>query len=437
VKRPATPFIVAALVALSAVGLAVLSRQWPGVRHVDFIQFSGRARALLGGERLFDGLYPLGYPAVLAAVTGVTGDALWAGKALAALAGAGLCGAVARWLGAPAALWLGAQVAFQQWACTEGTDLPAAAASIAAVLAAADKRPALAGALCGLGCMMRYTGVAAVPVVLALCWERRAIVALLATVSPHFLGALWEGKWPWPRQEMNLAIGAAAAAPGQGALGNYVETAWRAFGLAFPDWASRVAVVGFLPALGRKDRRAIGLVAFAVLHVLLISIAFANPRVILPAHLALVLGGTWLVVDGLGWVAVQVVCVTVFGMQNVQGQLSREERPDPVLGFDAALPEGAWAANNARFYSRDGPWLVPAAQVDGLGLPPGAGVEIIRRALLREGLDYLAVDSASHRQFPVLARPLPEPVGFQVIARSGYWTAYRVRADSPAPPTPR
>lgn len=436
-KAPPPATVIAAVVALAALGLALLGAEWPGVRHVDFVQFSGRARALAQGERLFDGLYPAGYPAALLVLALACRDALVAGKVMSVLAGAGLTGAVARWLGVPAALWLAVQVAFQQWATTEGTDLPAAALSLAAVLTAADRRPILCGVLCGLGCMARYTGAAAVPVVLALSRDRRTVLALAAVVAPHFLGAAIEGQWPWPRQELNLAIGAAAAGPGQGPIANYVETAWRGFGLCFPDWASRIAVVGFLPALATKDRRAIGLLGFAVAHVLLVSIAFTNPRVIMPAHLALVLGGAWLVPQGLGFVAVQVVCVAVFGVRNVQAQLSREERPDPTIGFGEPLPEGKWASNNARFYSREGPWLVPAAQLDGLGLPAGAPVETIHRALVRERFDYVAIDSASNRQFPVLTWPLPAEAGFEAIGRGGYWTAYRVTAGSPASPTPR
>ena len=69
---------------------------------VDFISFSSRAWRLTRGEDLFHGLYPVGYPALLAVGHGLLGDVLVAGKVISTIAAIGVVLATARWLGAAA-----------------------------------------------------------------------------------------------------------------------------------------------------------------------------------------------------------------------------------------------------------------------------------------------------------------------------------------------
>ena len=154
---PAPRWSIPAVATLAAAVLALLSQDQLGL--VDFISFAGRARRLRDGLDLVHPLYPVGYPALLSAVTAVVGDVLHAGKVLSIMGGALAIAATARLVGPLPALWLLAQGALLQWGSVEGTDMPAAALTLACLAAAVERRPLLAGARrCCMLC--RYTGVA-------------------------------------------------------------------------------------------------------------------------------------------------------------------------------------------------------------------------------------------------------------------------------------
>ncbi|MBK9369636.1 MAG: hypothetical protein IPN01_25620 [Deltaproteobacteria bacterium] len=263
--------------------LGWMSNQHPTLRQVDFIGFSVRAERLWGGAALdsdlLNTLYPVGYPALLGLGQRLCGDVLWAGKGLAVLAGAGLVGVTARWLGVGAALWALATPMVLEFGAVEGTDMPAAALSLAA-LATAARRPALSGAFLGAAILCRYTALAAAPVALWLTPARgRLLLTLTLTLAPHWGVALWQGRSPLPDQSMNMAIG--AGGPGQAP--SAVEALQRAVLGALEPWTAKLGALGLLVGLWRRDRRAWALSLWGLFHVVGLSLAFSTPRACLCA----------------------------------------------------------------------------------------------------------------------------------------------------------
>lgn len=181
-----------------------------GLRFVDFLFFAERAERMPVDWARVEPLYPGGYPALLSALHGLTGDVLLGGKLLSVVAGLLAVSALGVLGGPGLALWGLGQAALLQWSATEGTDLPAAACGLAALAAAHRRQPALAGALAGAGCLLRYTGVLALPAVLLTLpgGRLRAGGAFLLSTAPHWLLALLTGQSPWPDQSYNLAIAA-------------------------------------------------------------------------------------------------------------------------------------------------------------------------------------------------------------------------------------
>ncbi|MBK7761508.1 MAG: hypothetical protein IPI35_34930 [Deltaproteobacteria bacterium] len=231
-----------------------MSNQHPTLRQVDFIGFSVRAERLWGGAALdsdlLNTLYPVGYPALLGLGQRLCGDVLWAGKGLAVLAGAGLVGVTARWLGVGAALWALATPMALEFGAVEGADMPAAALSLAAW-------PPPPGARPSPGRFWRAAILAATPPwrrLLRALWltpGRAPAPPLTLTLAPP------TGAWPWqgaplPDQSMNMAIG--AGGPGQAP--SAVEALQRAALGALEPWTAKLGALGLLVGLWRRDRRA-------------------------------------------------------------------------------------------------------------------------------------------------------------------------------------
>lgn len=433
------------LLALAVLG--ALAAWHPGLRFVDFIGFAERAERLRVGPQAPDWLsplYPIGYPAALAAVQALVGDVLVAGKALAVLAGAGAALAAARLLHPAAAAWLLAQWGLLEWGSTEGTDLPALALCLGALAAAEARRPGLAGALVGAACLCRYTALAALPVVL---WRAgqplRVLGAFVLATAPHWGVALALGRSPLPDQSLNVAIGAEGAPAGEPLWRRWPVGLGRALAVGLESWPARVGLVGLAWGLWRRQPAALALGAYALVHAAGLGLAFANPRLALPITAAAALGlgcvrpGPWLWVPALGlllWNAPRAAQPSPQELQNA---------PLVELGQQVAPPV---LSSSPWFYRREGGWLYGAASLRSLGLNPATITPAVLGQLAAErGFRTLVLEPGRVAQgFPAL-RPLLEnrvqvPGLRRQAARRG-WVVYavepagdsRARSQAPAP----
>lgn len=408
-----------AATALTAAGLTWLTRAHPSVRFVDVIGFSKRAEAL--SDRLTDPLYPVGYPAFLAAAHALGLDVLTAAKGLTVLASTALVFAASFLTNPAAALWMIAQPGALEWGSTEGTDMPAAALAIGAIAAANARRSHLAGVLLGLACLTRYTSVAAVPVVLML--DRAAWRALLVTVSPHFVLAAWTGTSPMPDQSMNLGIGAGHQTR---LLSMDTVLRWpmgfgRALEAALPDWPSRIAALGLV--VGIRDRAARGLLAFALLYLAMVALVFSNARLCLPATLALTLGAGWLVPKRFAWVLLFGAALVLFLQRDTLGVQKPGEVERATLAAKCAGLQGLVLSNSPWFYTHRDGWLVGSRQLSGLGQPreltPAGLAERLRRTDAEAiALDFARVPGAMPGLVPMMKAT---PPGFVEVARTPSW----------------
>jgi len=417
--------------------LGLLAARWPEVRFVDVIGFSARAEALLRGERLVDGLYPVGYPAVLALGRALTGDVLLAAKLLAVLSGVALVAGVGLRLGLAAAAWTAAQTAVVIWGATEGTDLPAAVLSLAALGAAS--RPALAGALLGAACLVRYPAIGGLPALLLLVGRagaQRAVGAFLLATAPHWLTALLTGASVLPQQDLNVSIGAGHAATlwSLDTLARWPVGVGRAAASAFVDLPTWVGLAGLALGLWAHDKRAAALLLLAGTHLALVGLGFANPRLVLPATLAVALGAAWLPrwplaaltvgAAALAWTPARTADPSVEHAALAAEALRRVEGP--------VLADSPWV------YRRSEGWLVPAVQLSTLA-PASPRVDPPALAALARGHGFAVVVLdlvRTRRSYPGLA-PLLEPAppgGWTLEAKPRGWrilTPPAEAADSP------
>ena len=410
-----------ALVAVVALG--ALAARHPGLRFVDLVAFSARAEHL--ADRLVDPLYPVGYPALLALAHALGGDVLLVGKSLSVLAGAGAVLAATVLTGPLSALWLLGQGGLLQWGATEGTDLPAAALSLGALTAASTRRPWLADLLCGAACLLRYTAFAVVPVVLLA--DRRALVPFLLALVPAGAAAAWSGVSPLPDQQLNLLIGAGRPTR---LLSTDTLLRWpgglgRALLHALPDWPVRVAAVGLLVGAWRRDRRAIALLAWGLLHCAMVAVAFSNPRLCLPAQLAFALGAPFLVPHRHALLGVAAVAVAARNVPPLATSTPQERELHALSAACAPLP-GPFLANSPWFHTRHDGWLRGGIQLSGLGNARGLTPEELARWMARTGARHVALDIAR------VTGPLPglgpmmkaAPPGFSEAARTAQWRVY-------------
>ena len=425
---------------LLAVGviLTVLAARNPGVVFVDVIAFSARAMALTEGRRSMDGLYPVGYPLVLMVGKMIVGDVLIVAKGVSVLAGVGAvaCGIAVTMqrhatamAGGIVSAWVLSQPGVLQWGTTEGTDLPAAALSLAAIILA-SQRPALAGALAGAACLCRYTAVAAVPIVLVLARDRRALFTLALTTSPHFLGAAIAGISPLPRQEENIVIanGSPAALLSMETMRRWPVGFARAVATSARDWATWVGAAGLLVGVVRRDKVAFGLVGFAMAHAALLGVAFSNPRLVLPGTLALVLGAAWLTSWRVGSGAVAAATIASF-VSHAPAAFAIDKAAAGRALVAAELPAGPWLATSPWLYEQRDGWVIPTIQLSGLGLRRDARAAEIHPAAEREGASGVVLEgSAIRRDYPALASFYEKGEdGFVVVVRRSGYRAYAVR----------
>ena len=435
--RPEPPALRPAVVIAIAVAaaLAALASRSPGLRFVDVVAFAARAEQL--GERLADPLYPVGYPALLAAAHALGADVLAAAKAISVAAGALAAFAAAALVGPGPAAWLAAGGGALEWGATEGTDLPAAALALAGIAAGWRRAPALAGALVGGACLVRYTSLAAVPVVLLL--EPRAWRTLLLAVAPHFVLAAWSGVSPLPDQSVNLAIGANGRAGPLWSTDTLVRLPHgfgRALRDALPDWPTRVAALGLL--VGARDLRARALLGWALLHCGLVALAFANQRLCLPAQLAFSLGAAWLVPARFR-LALAALAVAL-GVHNARPLWTPEARfvELAALAERAGHLDGPFLSNSAWFHVRRDGWLRGATLLQGLGDPRRLTPASLAALLHRHGADAVALEmvrvpGALPGLVPLMKTVPPELV---LVAETPTWRVFAAAPAAAAAPEP-
>lgn len=427
----------------------------PGLRHVDFIDFAERARALPVREALAHPLYPAGYPALLAALQPLTQDVLVAGKLLSVVGGVALVAGTARWLGPAASLWVLAQPLVLYWGAVEGTDVPALALCLCALALAGGRagppsHAFWAGLAAGGALLLRYQAAAVVPALLLLSASPgRTLLGLLLGLTPHVLAHAVSGQAPWPEVGANLAIGVGQPSPPRL---REVALHWpHGFGraaleaLAWP--ASWLGLPALVLASWRGDRRAWALGAWALCHLAGVGLAFANPRLVLPAVVALALAGA-LVVPA-RWLGAGAVVALLAGLARPVADdpeaaparhLAQTLRASPALG--SVYSVSPW------FHQHDGGWLRGAAPLGALGPPPWTPDQ-----LRREGVERVALQPARVRWLapdlqPWLELPADHPA---VLLADRRWRIIQVEltplpgergspaqapapAGSPAPP---
>lgn len=439
-------------------GLAAVSYNHPGLRLVDFLGFSTRGNRLLGGEDLINPLYPAGYPFVVGVLQSALESPILAGRILSILA-AGLTALVtARWLGPIAALWLAVQPVLLTFGSTEGTDLAAFSLALAAVWARSNRHPVAAGVLIGLAALTRYTAAAAFPVVLlpALTEPRKqqstakVLGAFLLTTTPHWAVALATGAPVLPDQSGNFAIGANAVVHGFGwdtlvrmpaGLAAAVPFVFSGPGVVL----GTVALVGV--AIVAWKRKTLGhfepmarLLGWGAMHLVLVSAAFANARLVLPTRLILALG---LPVALRSHPRVLAACTLGFALWTVPPAWSPSDGEVRLAGVVSALEDlegplrtGHFLTSDPWVYRQNGAYLQSGTPLREVGGDPrvldGPTLATFARA---RGYSLVVLDAGRvGRTYPGLAPVLQHPdqasaAGLSPLQRV---PGYRVFAVTPA-----
>lgn len=451
-----------AMAALAAAVLTVLSWHHPGLRLVDFLGFSGRGDRLLRGEDLVHPLYPIGYPLVVGVGQAIFEDPIGVGRALSIASGALLVGVASRWLGPAAGLWMLAQPGLLTYGATEGTDLPAVALGVAALWARTDGRPATSGALAGLAALTRYTSVALLPLLL-LPTPRgprpgpsllRLVGAFVVATSPHWAVALTTGASLLPDQSGNFTIAASAPVHGLGwdtfaRMPGGLRAALP-FVFSGPGAGVGLAAGGLAGVLAWRRRSPLPaldagrLFGWGLLHLGLVSTAFANVRLVLPARLAFALGVPLLLGSRPRVLAALALVLGAWTLPPAWTEHPSETRlagvVDLLESLDGPLATSHFLTTDPWVHRRSGPRLEAGTPIREVGGDPRTldAATVARHARAR-GYGLVVVDLGRvHRTYPGLTPLLDTPpalagTGLRSVGRV---PGYRVFALQTAPETP-
>ena len=364
--------------------LAGLASAHPGLQQVDFLSFSGRARRLPTGEDWLNPLYPSGYPILLwmGHFTGL--NLLWVGKTISVLSASWALWMIGRNLHPMAGIWLLAHAAWLKWGSTEGTDVLAAGLSIAAVLAAEQGRSRTAGTFIGLGCMVRYTALGAIPIVLAMLWMRASPEQRIPQMRewakrffiftlPHWLAALILWRSPLPDQGFNLAIGAGSPTElwSLDTVKRWPQGAYLALKMSLEDWTARVGLLGLGLAFIKRDARAWALLGMGLGHIALIGVAFGNDRLLLPTSMAWSLGVFGFIpphfqvrARALVFTSISIVSSWLIWnhMSELKAPTPHEQQMEPIVDAVQGLPSPILSSTPWVYQVEQG-WLVPSIPV--------------------------------------------------------------------------
>lgn len=424
----------AGMAAVSLLVLLAIAATHPTLRFVDFIAFSERVERLYAGQPdLLHPLYPAGYPLLVLLGRFVIDDVLIVGKVLSAAAGAGAVYAASRWLSPWAGLWLLGQAAVLTWGATEGTDLMATAFVLGAV-ATAPSRPGLSGALLGAACMTRYTALTAAPVVIGLGragWRPLAGMFLLTT-APHWGYALLSWRSPLPDQSENLAIGGhTGGLLSAQSLIRLPGGVWFSFVAATWAWTTRLGVLGVFIGMLQRDARAFALAAVSLLHMAAVGLAFANPRLVLPATICLSLGAFWLLPRRWMLLIAGAIALTL----NARPALTPDPQEASLARVSAIVQDldGPFLTTSPWFHQHQGGWLragilVHRVHADGHWIQP----EPLRDWAIQHNVRYVALDIVrARRDYPALTPLLRRnlPGGYTKIASPPGWRILEISLD--------
>ncbi|MBN1337493.1 MAG: hypothetical protein JXB39_16180 [Deltaproteobacteria bacterium] len=449
----------AGIAALAAMGLlAWITSGRPGVSFVDFVTFADRAHHLGDPSAWMHALYPVGYPLLLAAGRAVLGDVVLAGEVLGVLAGSFLVWTAARSLGLGAALWLLGSGTILAGGVLEGTDLPAAALSVAALLSAAHARDAghgrealrwsaWAGVLAGAACLVRYTAVP-VPILVLVAAPRRgaALAGIAILLVPHLAGAWIAGESPLPDQRGNLGIawGPHGSPWHPDTLRRWPDGFVRAMGHAAPGVAGGLGLAGLAVGLLLRDRRAALLGGLAVVHSSVLAMLFSNPRLALPAHACVLLGATFLPPGLAAWLARRpgtaryallagrggAFVLGVLGLVLAARAAPALRVPPPeaqavsLLAQRAGGLSGPFLSNSPWFHVRRDGWVEGAVQIRSVAADPRTfGPEDLARVMDRGRVPYVALEIGRlTRDLPGLSPLVQVRVpGFRRLLRAQGW----------------
>lgn len=455
-KRPTWSLVLVAAIAIAM--LAVLSDRHPGLRLVDFLSFSARADRVLRGEDLVHALYPVGYPLSLGALS-TAADPLVAGRLLSALGGVTAVVAAARWLGPAAGLFLLVQPGVLTFGATEGTDMLAVGLGLAALSARTEDRPGIAGVLAGLAALTRYTSAALLLALLVptASGDRRTqlraiglgVATFLLTTTPHWLVALWTGGSVLPDQSGNMAIGANARIHGLGLhtlvrLPDGLASAvpWVLSGPAVGLGLIALLIVIFLPKRARDrvqlegtDRLdALRLAAWGGAHMLLVAVAFANTRLVLPTRLVLALGVALALRRWPRTLVVLTIPLALWTLPAAWQIGPGEERlagvVDILEDLDGPLARAYFLTTDPWVYRQAGGQLESGTPIREVGGDPRRiGPEQVADYARLRGYGLVVVDVGRvQRTYPALAPLLDTPPTTDALHPVGRCPGYRVFA---------
>ena len=239
---------------------------------VDFLAFCGRAQHIW--EQWVDPRYPPYYPLTLNAVNGLIGEARISGILISVGCGLWLLH-ISNHLTTKGALALMCSSPFVIWSGTAGTDLPAAALSVGAILLA-KQNSRWAGIVAGIAFGCRYTALAAIPSVLWMSKDKRQTALWIVLVSvPIWLPPLWTGL---PAFDMSSN----ERGPLSVVFGPNLQHGLMVIAKSPFVWLGFMAFA-FTPQ--SKMNRA--LILAAITHLVGCSLYFTNPRLMLPIFLAI------------------------------------------------------------------------------------------------------------------------------------------------------
>ena len=194
---------------------------------------------------------------------------------------------------------------------------------------------------------------------------------------------------------------------------------------------SAAGLAGVVVGLLRRDWRAWALGGAALLHLLAVSLAFSNDRLVLPATLMLAAGAWWLLPRW--WLLLPAALLSL----KVSLPMAQEVTPTvsslaKVVAVTAPL-EGPFMTTSPWFYQEEDGWLVSGILVrqipgDARRLTP----DRLRQWALAAGVPHLALDVGRVRRsypglVPLMGRTLPS--GYRKVGQSGGWLVLAFEAD--------
>ena len=395
---------------------AILIFLTPQLRFVDFVAFSDRAQRISNGDDLYHGLYPIGYPVALLLGKVGFGSVLLVGKFYSVVGSIVLLFVAIFWQGNAGALAVVSCASFWLWGQVEGTDMVAAGLTIGAVVLARDK-PGWASVLWCVAFLTRYTAIAGLPFVIWASPHRlRTLVYIVIGTSPHWFLALWVGQAPLIDQTENFSRSPEPI---------HVRLLWgpiRGIESIFrSDPWLLIAVLGWVKGL--KDTIGRRVFAFGLVHLVMISLVFTKPRLLLPLSIVFSLGWIWFVFRKRYLWTVSVVA-SIWGIYRSVDISPRTLEANHVA-FHSPVSERFLTTSPWFFYHSDG-WLRGGVPLGEVSRPDQLSTSKILQYAKRNDYHYLVVNSPRLRAPYKRLRTILEDQEFTLVYQYGMWKVYKI-----------